>query len=341
MTLEDTFSQEEIEAMSEEEKQAFEAELEGDSDTGDDLAEGSEDTGDETQTGADDETASSAEAEASEEEGTETAAEYGSQESDQQVADQEDTSGEQIQADNQDQQAPPEQPADQTGQEDQGDQTSQQDEQVAQKRQEIQDRLGTLKEQFEEGEISFEDYLDKRDEAKDELRELELSNKVRQEIEETRKQEQQQELERKWQQDQKAFFDSNKDISNDPELLKTFQQQANIKINDSSYDSVSNTDLLNQAAQEARAIRGASAPNSQQQGKGQQTETAQARKRASQKAGEKGVETLSDVPNAAEHEDADAEFSHLDKMMEKGETEKLEQELAKLTPEQEARYLQR
>jgi hypothetical protein len=337
MSANTTFSQAELDAMSEEERQAVEEELQGDTDTGEEEETGPDAETDETQTGGDEgaETGKAAE-ETAEEETGEEGQEGGDQSADSNQVAEPEGEGEQVQANNQEHQAPQRQPADKEAQD--GDQAGEQTDAGAEKKQEFQDKLSTLKEQFEEGEISFEDYLDQRDEVKDQLRELELTSKVRQQLEEDRKQQQQAQLEAQWKQDQKTFFDANQDIQKDPELLKAFQQQANIKIQDPAYDSVSNTELLKQAAQEARAIRGVSAPNNPQQ---QQTETAKARQRANKKAGEKGVETLSDVPNAAEHDDADAEFAHLDKLMEQGETEKLEQELAKLSPEQETRYLQR
>lgn len=304
------FTQEEIDGMSEEEREALGDELE------------TEGAGDEAEAETEKETEGEKEGEESNQQA--------SQQTDQQIADQEaarqENQDEPVQTDQQDQQAPAGQSEKAEGQE--GAEQDQADPNTEQK-QELQGKLDELKNKFEEGEVSFEDYLDQRDEVKDQIRELELSNKVRQELEQDRVAQEKANLEAQWKADQKQFFENNKDIQENKDLLTTFQKQANIKIQDPAYDTVSNTDLLTEAAKEARAIKGVSAPANSQQ------EVVNARRKANQKAGEKEVQTLGDAPNAAEQETGDSRFGYLDKLLNEGKSDQLEAEIAKLTPEQQ------
>ncbi|MFW5970479.1 MAG: hypothetical protein ACOCQT_00120 [Desulfovermiculus sp.] len=66
--------------------------------------------------------------------------------------------------------------------------------------------------------------------------------------------ERQRQAEREWKQDQRKFFRENQEILNDPDLFNLFKAQANAKIIDHNYDDVGNMALLEEAAQEAKAI---------------------------------------------------------------------------------------
>ncbi len=208
----------------------------------------------------------------------------------------------------------------------------------AEKRKELADSLGTLKEKFEEGEIAFEDYLDQRDEVKDTLRSLDLKESIRREMEEDRRVQTEQELTARWEQDQKTFFSQNSDLSQDKDLMGIFAQQANIKIQDPAWDAVPNGKLLEQAAAEARAIHAAAGVVS---GEKDKKGLIHKRQEANREAGKKTVQTLSGMPASKGNEDAGAEFEYLDRLLDEGKVEKLEAAIAKLTPDQEERYLSR
>ncbi len=319
--LEDLFSAEEIESMSEEERAAFEEELEEES-------EGEEDTSEQGEEGeTKGETATEEEEEKGEGEG-EQDGEDGVKEEPEEKEDDipEDKPSEQSQ------QAPETKP-DQKVEEKEIETV--QDEN-AEKKEQFQEELKTLREKFEEGEITFEDYLDERDSIKDQVREMEVNQKVLEAITRDKQLSAEQEASLRWQNDQEAFFENNKDISDDTKLYKTFAKQANAKINDPDYASVSNKDLLEEAAREARAIKGVETKSGD--GKPESQALAKNRQKANKAASEKKVDTLADAPASDGERIDEGEFAHLDRLLESGKSEEAERLIAKMTPEQQDRY---
>lgn len=322
MALTDVFSQEEIDTLSDEERAALEEEFSNSQKTSTNTAESSSET--ETTEG-EGETATETETQtASETAGQEAGQEAGS-ETTGPVSTEEGTDAQETTSEAQPSFEAESQEASTTADQEQQDPN-------AQKKQELQDQLKLLREQFEEGEISFEDYLDQRDQVNDQIREFDFSAKIRQEIEEREQERQRLTLEQQWESDVQKLV-SNSDIGQDSGLYQAFAQQVNVKLDNPEYASVTNQDLLEEAAKEARAIKGVAQPS-------QDNAVAQARQEANKGSKEQAVQhqSLSGVPTAAEHEGRD-EFAYLNDLLERGEGEKLEEEIAKLPFEKAERYL--
>lgn len=329
------FSDEELEGMSKEERQALQD---------DDAEESGIDTGEsassETETSEDHSAAEESAAAAAEEEesGTEGGEESGSEAEGEVSVDeraaQDDTSDQTGETDETAQTQPQD---DQTSQEqsttDQGDTQGQEqttEDPNAEKREELTNQLKDIQNKFDEGEIAFEDFLEQRDQVKDQIRELDLSSKVRAEMEQKAQEDAAKAAEQQWQKDVQAFNTDNQEALKDKALYNTFVKQANAKLNDADFDHLGNRELLDQAMKEAKAITG----YKEAQGK---DELSEARRKANAKKKEQAeqTQTLGDVPAAADHDTGKDEFAYLDKLS----GEELEAALAKLTPDQEKRYL--
>lgn len=317
--LEDLFSPEEIESMSDEEKAAFEEELEGE-------IEDEETDDQENKDEAKGETAP----EEKEKEGESEGDGEGDKEQGAEVKD-EPEEGEESPAEKEAPKPEPE-PEKKTEEKKPEPEPEPEPDENAEKKEQFQEELKKLREKFEEGEITFEDYLDQRDEVKDTIREIEIQEKLQAAFEADKQAAAKQQAEAKWREDQDRFFKDNDDIKKDSNLFKTFARQANSKITDPEYASVANEDLLKEAADEARAIMGLKKP-----AKEKEKDLADARKNAN-KANNKTVTTLANVPASAENEVSNSEFARLDELLEQGKSEEVERILSKMSPEQQERY---
>ena len=324
--LEDLFSQEELDSMSDEEKAEFEVELASEVD--DDEAGTDADTGTDTDTDTDDSGGEddTTDTDTDDEAGTDT-----NNEEDKSDADKgESPEPEQRQPAQQEAPAKPDDQEDQTG-----DQAAADPE--AEKKTELQGKLKDLREQFEEGEITFEDYLDQRDDVKDQLREMSTEARVREAIRQDKEAALKEQIETQWKRDQETFFNEEKALDAnskdfDEGLYKVFRQQAQVKLSDPSYANVNGVDLLKEAAREARAIKGVQEP------KGKDS-AAQARQKAN-KSGSKSANTLADVPNDAEQDVTNkGKFDYIDRLIDKGNTIEAEKAIEKLSDEDKERYL--
>jgi len=193
----------------------------------------------------------------------------------------------------------------------------------------IEHTLKELHQQFEEGDISFENFLSKRDELKDQLVMLKIKEQVQQEFELKQEQALKTKAADQWATDQKAFFDINADILKDKKVFEVFKQQANIKITATQYSELSNTQLLEDAGRETRAILGM---------KQEAEKTVSPRQKIAKNESKKSSPSLKDTPVAASHEDEN-EFAHIDKLMSSGNIDELETALSKMSPAQQTRYL--
>lgn len=212
----------------------------------------------------------------------------------------------------------------------------------AEKKAELQGKLKALREQFEEGEITFEDYLDQRDEAKDQLREMATEARVQDAIRKDKEVAFKEQVEAQWRRDQQTFFGEEKTLDSqsddfDEDLYKTFRQQAQVKLSDPSYANVGGVDLLKEAAREARAIKGVAAPADDDKKKGS---AAEARQKANKSGKDKAPKTLADAPNDAEQDvSANNKFGYIDRLIDQGKTREAEKAIEKLSAEDQERYL--
>lgn len=300
--LEDFLDSDEIEQMSDEEKEAFLSEIEGE----------------------EDETESKTEEEAKEEEGEEEG-EGEVEEGEDQGEPEEEVEPEE-KDDKPDEPAQPE-PKVEDEPESEPDEVDGSSAQIEEHKKELQ----KLREQLEEGEITFEDYHEQWDGIKDKIRDIEIAKKLRETIAAEKEKAQKEEFQRRWEEDQKAFYAANTDISEDKAVFKTFARQVNSKLNDPEYQSISNNDILEEAAMETRAIKGLSKPGSKEE-----KDVAKARQGASKS---KKVKTLADAPASASEDVGDSKFAYLDKLIDSGDVQAMESALAKLTPEQQEKYL--
>lgn len=334
--LDDLFSQEELDSMSDEEKAEFEAELA--SEVGDNDADTDADTDTDNHTESDTDADDSSGDEDTTGDDTDTDADTGT-DADTDTEDKPDADKRKPSESEQRQQAQQEESAKTDDQEDQaGDQAAADPE--AEKKEELQGKLKDLREQFEEGEITFEDYLDQRDEAKDQLREMATEARVREAIRQDKEAALKEQIETQWKRDQESFFSEEKTLDAkskafDEGLYKAFRQQAQIKLADPSYANVNGVDLLKEAAREARAIKGVQDPAT---GKGTDS-AAQARQKAN-KSGNKAANTLADVPNDAEQDVTNkGKFDYIDRLIDKGKTIEAEKAIEKWSDEDKERYL--
>ncbi len=200
----------------------------------------------------------------------------------------------------------------------------------AEKKASLQTELEKLDDGLDEGDFGLVEYNKKRDAVKQQIFEIEMAEKIKTALESEYKTRQEEQLKAQWQKDQDAFFAENDDLKNDNALFKVFAKQANLKVSDPEYSTISNTDLLKEAAKEARAILGMKVATND--------EVAEARRNANKSAA-KTVQTLAEVPAAQANEDGgDPVFAAIDKLLDSGDTEALEAALAKMTPEQMDKY---
>jgi len=325
----DTFTEEELEMMSEEERQALQ-----------DEEESTEESDQETETAeeqiaAEESSEEEAEEEESGEEGGQGIERETGDEAHEQVSvedqaaasDQSEDTHETTQTQSEKHQASQEQSADQSQTQDQ--EQAREDPDVD-KRQELNDRLKDVQQKFDEGEMAFEDYLEQRDQIKDQIKDLDLTAKIRAEMEAKSQEDAAKAAEQQWNQDVATFNTDNQEALKDKALYNTFVKQANAKLADSDFDNMGNRELLDQALKEAKAINGYKETPTND-------EVAEARRKANAKKKEQAdqTQTLGDVPSAADNDTGKDEFAYLEKLS----GEALEEALAKLSPEQEKRYL--
>jgi len=327
--LEDLFSQEELDSMSDEEKAEFEVELASEVD--DDEAGTDADTGTDTDDSGSDEDTTGDDSDTDDDTGNDADTDT----EDTQDADKgESPEPEQRQPAQQEAPAKPDDQEDQTG-----DQAAADPE--AEKKEELQGKLKDLREQFEEGEITFEDYLDQRDDVKDQLREMSTEARVREAIRQDKEAALKEQIETQWKRDQETFFNEEKVLDAnskdfDEGLYKAFRQQAQVKLSDPSYANVNGVELLKEAAREARAIKGVKEPDTADKNK---DSAAQARQKAN-KSSQKTTETLADAPNDAEQDvSSKGKFDYIDRLIDKGKTIEAEKAIEKLSAEDQEKYL--
>lgn len=327
--LEDLFSAEEIESMSDEERQEFEKELEHET-SNDDPEEGG--TGDEAKGEAAEKT--------EEEKGADKAGDEAKSSDEPESDEPEPDAGDpgkpppddkEVETDDISKDEPAEQgkqtPEKQSEQEAEKERDKAVQDEIAEKKEKLQEDLNKLRVEFEEGQLTFEEYLDRRDEVKDQIREINVELKVQEAMIREKEQGAREQSESQWKADQEAFFSDNKDIVEDAKVFKVFAQQANIKLNTPEGQAMSNQELLETAAKEARAIMGL-------EQKKVSDNASEARRKANQAAGKKTAANLSDAPNASEQDVEGSAFSRLDRLLKKGGDE-LESAVEKMTPEQQ------
>ncbi len=229
--------------------------------------------------------------------------------------------------------------ADESGESQEG---GEQKSETAQRLEQIPQEINQLNQQFDDGEIGFTEYLDKRDALRQEQTRLEVLPEVEKTYEQRRQEEQQQSLEEQWRNDVTNFTQNDApDMLQDIDTYNKWVELTNAKLDNPRYDNVSNKEILEEAAKETRAIRRLAQPG-QNTGKTEENKAAEARKGANQSRKKEAEQTqsLSGVPEAAASEGATDKFTYLDQLME-NDPAKFEAEVAKLSEAERDEYARR
>ena len=224
-----------------------------------------------------------------------------------------------------------------------GEEGAEQRSETAQRLEQIPEEISQLNQQFDDGEIGFTEYLDKRDALRQEQTRLEVLPEVEKTYEQRRQEEQQQSLEQQWRNDVTNFTQNDApDMLQDIDTYNKWVELTNAKLDNPDYDNMSNQQILDEAAKETRAIRGLPQPGQQEREKSEASRAAEARKGANQsrKSEAEQTQSLSGVPEAAASEGSPDKFTYLDQLME-NDPEKFEAEVAKLSETERDEYARR
>lgn len=209
-------------------------------------------------------------------------------------------------------------------------------EELQQKETEAAQKIANLTKQFEAGDITIAQYLEQRDEIRDELQSLRIKSELRTELTEEN-------IRNAWEQEQEQFFAEHPEwtLEKNPALYGALNEQVKALAADPAHANWSGSRILNEAMKEvAKYIR----PPSEDGGAKERAEGAAATKEGDEKgAGKEGKEkmpkpkppqTLAHVPAAKETETGQGEFDGLDRL----EGLELEKAIARMSPEQQERY---
>lgn len=183
----------------------------------------------------------------------------------------------------------------------------------------IQTKLAELDQQLEEGDIDIVEYTRQRDPLIRQQTHIELAQQFNA-----------QQAEQLWKHEQSMFFSQNREYRTDPVLngaLRSVFKQLDTEENAGK----SGYELLLEAKQMVEARIGGATAKPQEETK----PDSPPRPRTSARAGTQLPKTLADTIPADENQTNQDEFAHLDKL----EGLDYERALAKLTPDQERRYL--
>jgi hypothetical protein len=176
-------------------------------------------------------------------------------------------------------------------------------------------QLESIKTRFEEGDIS----LDERDQLRESLLAQKLKAEISAEIT-------QQAEARSWQEAQDAFFKDNSKYTTNPVMYSALNAAVIAIANDPQYQGRGNAWVLNEAHRQITEAFG-----------GPAQKPAPAKPKAAAPA---LPVTLSQLPAASISETGEDEFAHIDAMIAQGKAMDMERALARMTQEQQARYLQ-
>lgn len=188
-------------------------------------------------------------------------------------------------------------------------------------------QLEALQKQYDDGELDMAEFLSKRDEIREKI----IADKLATQISE---QSQDQVAAALWGQAVQNFLDSRVGAAykGDPVLWSTLDNVVKTMAQDDANANLSDKQLIEKAHEEvAKRFRvdGAKPTVTPKQ------EVADKRRPS---LGEV-PRTLRDAPAAADNSAADNEFANLDALQDKGDSAAFERALAKLTPDQQERYL--
>lgn len=189
----------------------------------------------------------------------------------------------------------------------------------------IETDLSALKKQYDDGHLDIDQFLAKRDEILEPLR----RDAVKAEIAE---QSQDQVALALWQRARDDFMDAHPLYKGDAVLYAALDSEVKRLAADKANDGLSDKRLIDKAHEEVAKRFKVDAGDTPKDAK-----KTLADKRKVDRS--EVPRTLAETPAAAEVDAVDNEFANLEKLLEAGDTAAYERALAKLSPEQEARYL--
>lgn len=177
------------------------------------------------------------------------------------------------------------------------------------------EKLGTLDAQFEAGEVTLKEYNAQREALLKQQLKAEIAAEQRTQAEQ-----------QKWQWEIERFMEDNATYRQDPLLYAALDAAIKNLANQPDNSDKTGRWFLNEAHRQVQS----------------RFSTPPAAKPA-EKTGSKAAEvprTLSSLPAAAENETGGDEFAHIESLISKGKVVEAERLLAKLTPDQQTRYLE-
>jgi hypothetical protein len=177
------------------------------------------------------------------------------------------------------------------------------------------EKLGNLDAQFEAGEVTLKEYNAQRESLLKQQLKAEIAAEQRTQAEQ-----------QKWQWEIERFMEDNATYRQDPLLYAALDAAIKNLANQPDNSDKTGRWFLNEAHRQVQS----------------RFSTPPAAKPA-EKTGSKAAEvprTLSSLPAAAENETGADEFAHIESLISKGKVVEAERLLAKLTPDQQTRYLE-
>jgi hypothetical protein len=192
----------------------------------------------------------------------------------------------------------------------------------------IRDEVSNLKKQFDEGEVEYDIYMEKRLE----LKEMETAAKLRAEFN-------QEMVQKNWEWEQNRFLDENPVIREDKRLFRAFAGEVNEILESADAANMSGRQILSKAKGSIddliSIVQGKGTETQPKEKSPKDTEKEDLTRDAKKKQADRSniPKTLSNVPPAALNDDG-GEFAHLDKLS----GDKLEDALERMSNAELKRY---